>query len=151
MKVLFLDIDGVVNSSDTNFKTELWPIDRYMGFLVGKIVMYTECKIVLSSSWRNHPDGIEVVEKHIAPVLDKTVRSWYDKENDHHSLRGEEIQKWLDEHPEVEKYAILDDDSDMLDSQKDNFFQTSFTDGGLTDEIAERVMKHLGKVDKDNL
>ena len=36
---------------------------------------------------------------------------------DRRTLRGEEIQDWLDNHPEVEDYAILDDDSDMLPEQ----------------------------------
>lgn len=143
MKILFLDIDGVVNCSSTNFKTDLWPIDRYMAFLVGKIVMQTDCKVVLSSSWRVHPEGRETVEKHVVPVLDVTCRSWYDRENDHHSTRGEEIQKWLDEHPEVTKYAILDDDSDMLPRQK--HFRTSWG-SGLTEKIAQEVIQYLNGV-----
>lgn len=143
MKVLFLDIDGVVNCAKTNFKTDHWPLDRYMAFLVGKIVMETECKVVLSSSWRVHPEGTAEVEKRIVPIFDKTPRSWYGKENDHHSSRGEEIQKWLDLHPEVERYAILDDDRDMLPAQLPNFFQTSFVGEGLTEEIANAVIRHL--------
>lgn len=146
MKVLFLDIDGVVNSINTNFKTEHWPLDRYMAFLVGKIVLDTDCKVVLSSSWRHHPEGIETVEKHIVPIMDKTPYPWYDKQTDHHSTRGEEIQKWLDAHPNVERYAILDDESDMLPEQKDNFFKTTFLNG-LTEEIANRVTEHLNSVD----
>lgn len=144
MKVLFLDIDGVCNCASTNFKTDHWPLDRYMAFLVGKIQLETDCKVVLSSSWRIHPEGVATVEKHIVPVLDRTCSSWYDRENDHHSLRGEEIQKWLDEHPEVTTYAILDDDSDMLESQLPNFFKTSWQEG-LTDEIAQKVIEHLGR------
>ena len=140
MKVLFLDIDGVVNCSTTNFKTDLWPLDRYMAFLVGKIIMYTECKIVLSSSWRNHPDGISVIEKHIGKVLDITPKSWYDKERDYHSIRGDEINKWLEKHPEVEKYAILDDDSDFYPDQK--LFKTSWTTG-ITEEIMQEVINYL--------
>ena len=142
MKVLFLDIDGVINNANTSFTTGLWPLDRFAAFLVGKIVMHTECKAVLSSSWRNHPDGVDIVGKHITPVLDKTCRSWYDEKTDHHSIRGEEIQKWLDEHPEVERYAILDDDSDMLEEQMPNFFQTTWEEG-LTEEIMNKVIKHL--------
>lgn len=37
------------------------------------------------------------------------------------TLRGEEIQDWLDQHPEVEDYAILDDDSDMMQHQFKKF------------------------------
>lgn len=160
MKVLFLDIDGVVNCANTNFKTDHWPLDRYMAFLVGKIVLDTGCKVVLSSSWRNHPEGVLVVEKHITPIMDKTCQSWYIRETDHHSRRGEEIQKWLDEwekgtlrylvennlpipqvlNKEITRYCILDDDSDMLPHQK--HFKTSWQ-VGLTDEIAKQVIEYL--------
>ena len=136
MKILFLDIDGVVNCSSTNFKTSLWPLDRYMAFLVGRIVLETDCKVVLSSSWRHHPEGFAVVEKHIVPILDKTP------ELSLTTIRGKEIQDWLDRHPEVTRYAILDDDYDMLPNQKDNFFPTSWGTG-LTDEIANKVIAHL--------
>jgi hypothetical protein len=37
------------------------------------------------------------------------------------TLRGEEIKEWLDKHKEVEDYAILDDDSDMLEEQFKKF------------------------------
>jgi hypothetical protein len=32
-------------------------------------------------------------------------------------IRGEEIKAWLHQHPEVTRYAIVDDDSDMLPEQ----------------------------------
>lgn len=150
MKILFLDIDGVVNCATTNFKTPLWPLDRYMAFLVGKIVMYSDCHIVLSSSWRNHPEGAAEVKKVIGyPVLDITCRSWYDKATNHHSTRGEEIQNWLDHHFETEKYAILDDDSDMLPHQMPNFFKTSWKTG-ITDEIAKNIIDHFNNNEKNS-
>lgn len=57
-------------------------------------------------------------------------------------LRGTEIQEWLDAHPEVEQYAIIDDDCDMLPEQMDNFFQT---DGyvGLTPTTIYKLWKHF--------
>src|SRR3990167_11516949 len=113
MKILFLDIDGVINCATSNFKTDLWPLDRYMAFLVGKIVMYTDAKVVLTSTWRNHPEGLAVVEKHIVPIFDKTSGGG--------NIRGDQIKEWLDRHPDVERYAILDDDSDMLPEQMPNF------------------------------
>ena len=36
-------------------------------------------------------------------------------------VRGDEIDKWLKEHPEYDDYLIFDDDSDMLPHQKDRF------------------------------
>lgn len=140
MKILFLDIDGVVNCEKTFQTTSLYPLDKYMAFMVGKIQLDTDCKVVLSSSWRHHPDGVKVVDKHVVRILDITpsipVKTYAELE------RGHEIQAWLDAHPEVTKYAILDDDSDMLPEQKNNFFQTSWKEG-LTEEIMKRVIEHL--------
>lgn len=136
MRVLFLDIDGVVNCSTTSQRHRGFiGIDPYMAFLVGKIVLDTECAVILSSSWRSfHDDGIEEISKQVTPIDGITPVL--------HTTRGNEIQAWLDNHPEVERYAILDDDTDILESQKSNWFQT-FWHQGITEEIAKKVTKHL--------
>lgn len=136
MKVLFLDIDGVVNSrSTTDFRNNLYPIDPYMAFLVGKIQLDTGCDVVLSSSWRLHPDGVAAVEERVVKVIDKTpliVKG----------SRGDEINLWLKGHPEVTRHAILDDDSDFYDNQP--LFKTTF-EYGLTGEIARQVIDYLNQ------
>lgn len=137
MKVLFLDIDGVVNKRE-NFNPAgnpgPYPIDRYCAFLVGKIQLETDCVVVLSSSWRHHPDGVKAVEKSIVKLLDITPYRI--------GKRGTEVRAWLKLHPEVERYAILDDDSDFFKNQP--LFKTTF-ETGLTDEIAAKVIDHLNK------
>lgn len=150
MKVLFLDIDGVVNKRD-NFnpanRDTLWPIDRYCAFLVGKIQLDTDCEVVLSSAWRHHPEGIEQVEKQVVKLLGKTPSVPTPKElitargvEWPHELRGDEVNAWLEKHPEVTRYAILDDSMDFYDDQP--LFRTTFEDG-LTDEIAKEVTAYL--------
>ena len=136
MKVLFLDIDGVVNSrATTSFRNNLYPVDPHMAFMVGKIQLDTGCEVVLSSSWRHHPDGIKAVEDSVVKIFDKTPML-------SQGVRGHEIQAWLDKHPEVTRYAILDDDSDMLPEQMPNFFKTTFQNG-LLEDIAKKVTEHL--------
>ena len=141
MKVLFLDIDGVVNCRDTKqrYRRVFIGIDPHMASLVGKIVLDTDCTVVLSSSWRNfHDDGIEEISRQVTPIHHVTPRL-------PEGIRGEEIQAWLDDHPEVTRYAILDDDVRMLESQRPHFFQTSL-DTGITKEIAEAVTNHLNQL-----
>lgn len=135
MKVLFLDIDGVLNSRNTTNFDQLWPLDPYMAFLVGKIQLDTDCQVVLSSSWRHHPEGVALVEKRVVKLLDKTP--------DCATMRGDEIKKWLEDHPEVTRYAILDDESDFHPDQP--LFKTSF-ETGLTEEIAKQVTDHLNEL-----
>jgi hypothetical protein len=160
MKVLFLDVDGVLNSmNSTNFKNNLWPIDDYMCFLVGKIQLDTDCAIVVSSSWRHHPDGMRLIREKFLNVIDKTPHTFgiptklpppilAGQHKTRSSTRGEEIKAWLDKHPDVTKYAILDDDSDMLPEQLSNFFQTTFKTG-LTPEIAKEVTDWLNAEGKN--
>lgn len=157
MKVLFLDIDGVVNCSKTMQRHRgVIGIDPYMALLVDRIVQATGCEVVLSSTWRLWPETREEVKRQVCQFIDTTpqlLRSMsnggfingedYDGKGGYQSAsRGYEIQDWLDRHPEVTQYAILDDDSDMLAQQKPNFFKTTWDDG-LNEEIANRVIAHL--------
>lgn len=89
------------------------------------------------------------MSERVVRLLDKTGYHKWDGVIRHargrdwpHELRGDEINDWLAKHPEVDKYAILDDDSDFYDDQP--LFKTTFKDG-LTDEIAEAVIEHLGR------
>lgn len=134
MKVLFLDIDGVVNSRHTTNFQQLYPLDQYMAFLVGKIQLDTGCEVVLSSSWRHHPEGVAAVEKGVVKILDITPHRGFK------GFRGDEVNGWLAEHPEVTKHAILDDDSDFHKDQP--LFKTTFQEG-LSEEIAKRVTDYL--------
>lgn len=61
------------------------------------------------------------------------------------NIRGEEIAVML-ERFQPDKYAILDDNNDMLEDQLPSFFQTDGTIG-LTKEIADKVILHLGHHD----
>lgn len=56
--------------------------------------------------------------------------------------RGSEIKEWLDAHPEVTNYVIIDDDNDMLDEQEPHFVQTSWYDG-INDYNVEKAIEIL--------
>jgi hypothetical protein len=68
--------------------------------------------------------------------------------------RGHEIQVILNHNPEIENYVILDDDDDMLPSQRGNFVRTSNNINhpdcidigyGLTKECTNRAIRILNK------
>lgn len=133
MKVIFLDIDGVLNTSETLEKGIY--IDPERANLIKKILKETGAKIILSSTWRFSPLGIKAVQEAVGEVLDITPN------NNGLTSRGNEIKQWLDSHP-VEKYAIIDDNVDMLKEQSPHFFQCPWNDG-ITSELTERIIKHL--------
>jgi hypothetical protein len=138
MKVLFLDIDGVVNCERTTARYRgIIGIDPHMAFLVGRIILNTDAKIVLSSAWRGWPEGEEEIRKQVYDFIDCTKHI-----PDEDAVRGDEIKEWLGRHPEVQRYAILDDDTDMLPDQIDHLFQTEW-ETGITAEISDKVIAYL--------
>jgi hypothetical protein len=81
----------------------------------------TDTKICISSTWKNH---FGIKDKRIPEKWeDALVKLGFKPDTyvgiteTHRTLRGDEIKDWLDKHPEVTDYAILDDDSDMLPEQ----------------------------------
>jgi hypothetical protein len=142
LKVLFLDVDGVVNNKRTKENFEgFMAIDPAMAALVQRIVRNTGCEIVLSSSWRLFRNGREEIESKICKFADITPIL--------HAPRGYEIKVWLTRHPEIEHYAILDDAESILPEQRANLFQTTW-ESGLTEDIALAVEKHLNEEATNN-
>lgn len=196
MKVIFLDIDGVMNSHifyEERYKMYLrsWKHIKYilkkpfikMGLIKPKTShnwvtpkdSYTfdyqykrlleetctqkwkwlsefcnenDIKICVSSVWKNH-FGNE--KGRIPEWWGEALSKLGFKENTfvgitgkRKKLRGEEIQEWLNQHDNIEDYAILDDDSDMLDEQFkhfhhcDNYF-------GLTPNHLYRINRQFNK------
>jgi hypothetical protein len=152
MKVIFLDIDGVlncknmyVNKLSTHYNIE---DNRYTSFyepsrlLLNKLIEETDAKIVISSTWRY--DGLrymkhvwehENMSGEIIGITPTLSASW------HPVPRGCEIDYWLNEkgffqcfwskeqqqraidESGIENYIIIDDDSDMLYNQRHHFVQ----------------------------
>jgi len=142
MKVLFLDIDGVLNSAYVIEKCGRGDIiDRTMVERVNRIVDATDCKIVISSTWRLfYPLGVLSALLRVHGLRDVLIGKTPDLDRSQYN-RGDEIQAWLDTQPCVEKFVILDDDSDMSDVIN-HLVQTTFKEG-LKDEHVDRAIAML--------
>lgn len=137
-KVLFLDVDGVLN----NYKTGgIFTVSRSKLKLLQCVVKSTGCIIVLSSTWRLNVMGeLDVLKRKFGyrgMVISDTTPKFNGK-------RGEQIQYWLKQHPEVKAWCIVDDDSDMLDDQSLNFVKTNGMTG-MSLQDAEKIIQILGK------
>jgi hypothetical protein len=142
IKILFLDIDGVCNHQKTRQRqgdSSFIGINPVMAARVRRIITETNCKVVLSSSWRLFPDSKKWAEQEVCEFYDVTADPnrgaiWG------MVYRGFEIKEWLGRHPGARRYAILDDSDDFLWGQ--HLFRTTWAEG-LTDEIADAVIAHL--------
>jgi len=79
---------------------------------LNRLTQESGARLVVSSVWRKQglqalrlvfdQQGVVARISGLTPTLDRVPR-------------GREIRAWLDEHPEVESFVILDDDADMED------------------------------------
>lgn len=164
-KVVFLDIDGVLN-------TKWWytqmdrntPKDKY-GYAfdpnavanLKKIIDETGADIVISSSWKSF--GISELEDmwqdrglpgKLIGITPNTVSDEMllnaDLDNmELFSIRGTEIKEWLTKHGKhVSHYAIIDDMDNMLTEQRLHFVKTD-PEIGITVEDAEKAIMILNQ------
>lgn len=150
---------SVANKEDP--ERELWSyrhIERVKVPLLNQIVDRTGAKVVISSSWRRGT-SVEELQQLLffhgftGEVIGKTAEDLHRREEyvkraeeeGHDNIwRGWEIQEWLDRHPEVTSFSILDDESDM-NGVEGHLVQTDF-DNGLTQEHVDQVVAMLGAV-----
>lgn len=154
MKVIFLDIDGVLNSRRYDARRDrdaLTNIDETRLPLVRKIVDATGAKIVLSSSWRLdweidpalcREDGVYINEKFAKyglKIYGKTPYLGICAE------RREEVKKWIaDCTEELENFVIIDDYRFGWGELADNFVKTNPNFGlGLEEEHVQRAIEIL--------
>ncbi len=133
MKVIFLDVDGVLNSDkffDNNIDNSY--IDEKTVRLVKKAVEETGAKVVVSSSFRYKRSFGKVQEILLRNgiIFDKTP--FLDNE------RGKEIKQWIAENSEelndgleIEDYVVLDDD--------------------IFDDFDEEILSHLIKMEENEV
>ena len=140
MKIIFTDFDGVLNS-EASFRYE----DRRKILHVNETLSHIACsnlqyildqdadiRLVISSTWRKI-FSMEKIKNILnsygvnpSRILDKTPAVFSGD-------RAHEINLWLQDHPNVTKFVILDDDSDVLNMKdpRGHIFQTTPEDGLL--------------------
>jgi hypothetical protein len=175
MKLIFLDIDGVMNNelfyttkhqhirhkeAKEDAPEGSWDIDERCVILLNHIINKTKAKVVISSSWRSSYsiEEFQTIFEYLGfrgEIISKTPHLVFRSsvEYNYSVPRGCEIKAWLELNKNIlgdkmskTKYVILDDDSDMLYWQRNNYF---LVDGytGLTPNLAYRVIKYLNNTD----
>lgn len=149
MKVIFLDFDGVLNSDryirDCGHTGVV--IDPKKMELLKKIVTATDAKIVLTTSWREHwnenPEMCDGSGKLINTIFARYGLEIYGKTPFIRPDRENEIKKWLEDHPETEKYVVLDDMRLVADFLTGHTVKTSAFRDALTEKDADEAISIL--------
>ena len=161
MNLIFLDIDGVLNSNpffEQNRDKGHMQISDYHLQKLAKIYNTCNAKIVLSSTWRDLDDESDVtvywmyeylvneLARYDMEIIDKTPIIGFD--------RPLEIKTWLDNQPNKDeiKFVSLDDDFPREEYEKygigDCLVRTTFwgddiSEAGLQQEHVDKAIEIL--------
>ncbi len=141
MKVIFLDIDGVlVTRNSIKYQYLNFPDETNIRFSkkavknLNKLIRLTEAKIVISSTWRlfhslEKLQNIFEEQKIKGEIISTTSVERATVEED--IPRGQKIADWLEQHSEVKQYVIIDDDvqADCIQFHPYNCVETSYKRG----------------------
>jgi HAD domain in Swiss Army Knife RNA repair proteins len=149
-KILFLDIDGVLNSEvyykSTSYSDSIsGRFDPICVELIKKLVEEFSLRIVISSTWRYGAADRLIHELKNTNLIGYLYHEWFTPVI-HPAHRGTEIKLWLDLHPEVTDYIIIDDDENMLEEQIKRFVKTDLHEG-MTEAHFNRVRAILSSVE----
>jgi len=163
MNIVFLDIDGVLNTHNYLVKqVEQDGINSYQAQFnfcpdslknLKQIVEETDAKIIISSTWRisfkcayddPHRKFWKAIMKNLASIgIHKRVIGITPSLNDTR-IRGEEIKSWLSNN-QVDNFVIIDDDSDMADLMS-HLAKCNWSDG-ITKEVKDKAINILNGED----
>lgn len=144
MKVLFLDIDGVLATAETQ-RIGMNVFDPKCVQELHRIVQETGCKIVLSSTWRL--GGLESIHdplrnasigkpEQLRLIMDALLDITPISDNMH---RGLEIRQWIEENDFSGNFVIVDDDSFDMAAVSEQLVLTQF-ETGLTSKEADEII-----------
>lgn len=152
MKVIFLDIDGVVNCWSTKERapSKVIGVEQRLIAHIKEIVDATGAKLVLSSTWRKDwafdlNNGIDW--RYLRDEFAKQDLYFLDytpSRRDSH--RGEEIKEWLESTGyDVKSYVVIDDEMyDIWELHDGHTVQTSF-DSGIKPGAVKMAIEILSK------
>ena len=142
MKVLFLDIDGVVClHKDKDWDNEEEIFDAACCRKLQEIVSATGCKLVLSSSWRLFPESIRSMFRQLKPF--GITRENFLGRTPLRGERGDEIMAYLKKRPQIEMFVAVDDERFYSRAFPQDRLILTKPESGITEIIKEACIRKL--------
>lgn len=160
-KIIFLDVDGVLNSLPYHNAHKNDPDYQELNHenlnRLSIIQRLTQAELVLASTWKalNAPDEPEAYKMwlYLVDTLKKYDLEIMDSTPESEKGRPCDIRQWLDAHPDEEiRYAILDDDYHEKDYAEyglgGHLVQTRYfcmleSQGGIQESHVKQTLKLL--------
>lgn len=152
-RIIFLDIDGVLNSAKwmvsqsfdekvytSMFERHINDLDPAAVKMISDLAVETQSGIIVSSSWRILHPLHEIRDMLKACGMDERVLPHGVTPRSRKSFRGDEVNEWLEQNPDVCIHVIFDDDNDFHPNQP--LINTSW-EVGVQPEHIERARKIL--------
>lgn len=150
MKVIFLDVDGVLNCRHTRTRTsDGWCfVDDYLVERLKRLVIRSGARVVLSSTWREGWHQEDETKNDISFIelrnkFNEFGIEIFDRTGEHRLNRWRCIKEYLERPREdpIEHYVIIDDWDDM--GEYINHLVWTNPSTGLTDEDVEEALRIL--------
>lgn len=147
--IIFLDFDGVLCTGRQAVAMKerglIANLDPVALMFLNRICREYGCRVVISSTWRHGKKRRHFYELFMAGGhvdLAKAIHEAWETPVLPDGKRGHEIQAWIDGHGDGLNYIIIDDDSDMLEHQRDRFIHTDSYNGMLMEHYiaAEKLL-----------
>ena len=140
MKLIFLDIDGVIATPRTGNR-----IDRTLMERAIEIATRTGASIVISSSWKE--ETLEKTLRKLPAALREHIVGQTPNLNNVETLKSREIDSFLNwferQHELIENYIIIDDVYEGFSFQKIVHLVKTDTYEGLTEEDVKLAIRKL--------
>lgn len=148
MNIIFLDIDGVLNShrklEEVYNKTHKphsgyqYPFDENSLKNLKRLVEETDSKLVITSVWRKDEEGRDTLINALKEYeLDQYIIGYTPILN---KRRGIEIQAYLEQLDYIPNFIILDDNSDM-EALINHLVKTNIKVGLTESNVEEAIIK----------
>jgi len=159
MKVIFLDIDGVLNSEEFLKNNQNEMIDRDSVNTLKNIIDKTGAVIVMSSGWRLWFDDNMMPKdgdsQYLYDILCEFDINLFGKTPDFSTeeirtkktfshVKAKEIIAWLSEYEDAYQYVVLDD-LNLRNEEINSHLVRTNAQVGITEDDAKRVIDMLNK------
>lgn len=145
MKIIFLDIDGVLNYQGSPFISEDCLIQ------LKRICRETKARLVLISTWRVCLENERFRDNEYTQILKRVFSAennleLYKKAPNYDENRSLEVKIFLEENKDIESFVIIDDSNyEYSINYPQNWVRPCYFNFGLTEEKANTVIEILGK------